>query len=513
MQKWTWIFLLLFVAAVGIFLVDLPGKILTHYHDLEKIQPTLANVYLYGVFALLVLLVGLTIYVAGKLFYNSRQQTKRDDPSFQPKTEQERRDAIAENAQEAIRVAKKGAAEDQEVIAQEVKALEEKESTGTLEIVAFGTVSSGKSSLLNALAGQELFHSDVKGGTTTEVHDVAWPGGEKIILKDTPGLAEVSGAMHEALARREASSADIVLLVIDGDMKSFEHAALQALAGVNKRVFLCLNKSDWISERNRDLLVQQLRGRVKGMIAPNDIMVVRAKATERPRTRVLPDGTEHEEMVPVPLDICPLTDRILEVTKRSGKDLLLANVLLRSNMLVAEAKDRVRAHMDKRAQAVVDSHMWQAGAVAALPLPTLDLIGTSAVIVKMAVELSSVYGQRMTMEDAGALLRELGKNLVGLLGMHAVAPTVATLSASLIKSVPGIGSLIGGAVQGFTQALITRWIGLVLIDQFRSGTREKAGSYKELARRKWEELTSPAALAGFLKTWKSHSEKSDSESS
>jgi GTP-binding protein EngB required for normal cell division/uncharacterized protein (DUF697 family) len=507
MPKWTWIFLLLFVAALGGFLIDLPGRILTHYHDLEKIQPVLAKVYLYGAFALLAALVGLAIYIVGKLYYSSKQRSKRDNPTSQPKTPQEQKDAIAKNAQEALKVAEKGDAADREAIVKQLKTLENKQDTGTLEIVAFGTVSSGKSALLNALAGQDLFHSDVKAGSTTEVREVAWPSGEKIVLKDTPGIAEVSGASRDALARNEALSADVVLVVIDGTLKSFEHAAIQALAGVNKRVFVCLNKADWISARDREVLLDQLRGQVKGMIAPDDIMVVQAKASERLRTRVLPDGTEQEEVVLVPPDISPLTDRILEVTQRDGKDLLLANVLLRSNKLVAEARDRVRAYMDKRAAAVVESHMWQAGAVAALPLPTLDLIGTSAVIVKMAAELSSVYGQSMNLDDAGKLLRELGKNMVGLLGMHALAPTVASLSASFIKSVPGVGTLIGGAVQGFTQALVTRWIGLVLIEHFRSSTREDAGSFKELARKKWEELTTPDALARFLKTWQSHSQK------
>ena len=36
-----------------------------------------------------------------------------------------------------------------------------------LEIVAFGTISSGKSSLLNALAGRPVFRTNVVGGTTT----------------------------------------------------------------------------------------------------------------------------------------------------------------------------------------------------------------------------------------------------------------------------------------------------------------------------------------------------------
>lgn len=503
----------LFVTGLGVFLLGLPSKILAQYHDLEKIQPAIAKIYLYGAFALMVFLAFLGVYIACKLYYNSRQRSKRDNSSFQPKTDQEISIAIEENIGEAAKVAEKGDASAQEFIADEVKKLDEKQSTGVLEIVAFGTISSGKSSLLNAFAGRDLFHSDVKGGTTTEVHEVTWSRSDKIILKDTPGIAEVSGEEHETLARREASTSDIVLLVIDGALKNFEHAALKALSALNKRVFLCLNKADWISASDREILLVQLRDQVKGMIVPEDIIVVKAKATQRPRTRVLPDGTEQEVLVPVPVDISSLTERLLKVTESEGKDLLLANMLVRSEILVAEAKDLVRAHMDKRAKAAVESHMWQAGAVAALPLPTLDLIGTSAVIVKMAVELSSVYGQPMTWEDAGKLLRELGKNLVGVLGMHAITPTVATLSASLVKSVPVIGSLIGGAVQGFTQALVTRWIGLVLIDHFNASTREQAGSFKELARKKWEELTSPAALSGFLKTWQTHNQKSDSQPS
>src|SRR5262249_53345624 len=48
-----------------------------------------------------------------------------------------------------------------------VERLEAKEQTARLEIVAFGTISSGKSSLLNALAGSEVFQTDARGGTTT----------------------------------------------------------------------------------------------------------------------------------------------------------------------------------------------------------------------------------------------------------------------------------------------------------------------------------------------------------
>ncbi|MFO1489813.1 MAG: GTPase [Kiritimatiellia bacterium] len=62
-----------------------------------------------------------------------------------------------------------------------------------LEIAAVGTVSSGKSALLNALAGRKAFASDVRGGTTTALADTAWDAHEEVRLVDTPGLGEVGG--------------------------------------------------------------------------------------------------------------------------------------------------------------------------------------------------------------------------------------------------------------------------------------------------------------------------------
>ena len=61
----------------------------------------------------------------------------------------------------------------------------------TIEITAFGTISSGKSSLLNALVGKPVFVTDVRGGTTTLRNETDWPGYGKVRLIDTPGLGEI----------------------------------------------------------------------------------------------------------------------------------------------------------------------------------------------------------------------------------------------------------------------------------------------------------------------------------
>ncbi|MEI7774818.1 MAG: GTP-binding protein, partial [Verrucomicrobiota bacterium] len=370
-----------------------------------------------------------------------------------------------------------------------------------LEIAAFGTISSGKSALLNALAGREVFTSDPCGGTTVRRGEVPWPNDDKITLIDTPGLAEVNNAEHEKIALETARSAEIVLFVIDGALKSFEHDVLTKLSKLSKRVILCLNKADWISESNQVILLDQLRDQLKGIVTLDDIVVVQSQRVFHSRTLVQPDGSEVEETVEVGPNIDQLATRILDVVKKDGRDLLLNNLLLRAHALTDEARNRVRAHLDKRAAEVVDSHAWQAGTAAALmPTPVLDLAASSVVLVKMTYELAQVYGQSITFDAAAKLFREVGKSLVGVIGTAAILPTVA----STLKSVPGVGTITGGVLQGLVQALIARWAGAVMTEHFRNGMNPREGSMAELARVKWEEVTQPTALAALIKAGLTH---------
>ncbi len=145
-----------------------------------------------------------------------------------------------------------------------------------------------------------------------------------------------------------------------------------------------------------------------------------------------------EELVDVPPDISALADRMMDVVRRDGRDLLLANLLLQSRGLVESARTSVQAALDKRAWELVDRYMWGAGGAAALsPLPLLDLAAGSAVSVKMVVELAKVYRQDVDFEVAVNLLGQLGKNLLGILGVTAATPAVTAAVASLLKTVPG----------------------------------------------------------------------------
>ena len=96
---------------------------------------------------------------------------------------------------------------------------------------------------------------------------------------------------------------------------------------------------------------------------------------------------------------------MLEVVKRDGPDLLLANLLLQSRGLVDEAKEQVRKHLDERADQIINRYMWAAGGAAGInPLPLLDIAGSTAITLKMVLDLARVYKQPLDADPAAAVL-------------------------------------------------------------------------------------------------------------
>jgi small GTP-binding protein len=386
-------------------------------------------------------------------------------------------------------------------IAAAVAEIEAKRQSQRLEIVAFGTISSGKSSLLNALAGRQVFRTDVVGGTTATRSEIPWVGSDKdhVVLVDTPGLAEVRGEARAAEAAAAAKNADLVLFVVDGPLKDYECELLEALAAMEKRTVVCLNKEDWYDADQRDELLQQLSEQAARAVKAADVVAVRSRPTMRQRVRVLSDGSEQVEEVPVEPEIGPLARRMLSIVERDGRDLLLANLLLQSRGLVDESKERVLAALDARADEVINKYMWAAGGVAAInPIPLLDLAGGSAITVKMVLDLADVYKQKIDVDTAVTLLGQLGKNLIAMVGASAAAPAIAAGIGSLLKTVPGIGTIAGGVVQGLVQALVTRWIGRVFVEYFRHEMQPPPGGLAELARREWIEVTKPDQLKKLI---------------
>jgi small GTP-binding protein len=491
------------MAFLGTALIAVPTFLVNQFSRID--DPNWAKAYAAAVGVGFLLLAVCCLWLLVRMWRATRRKRRRrhlGSKSPRELTRAEREQQIEDNLQ-AVKDLKSDESLSPEVRRELDPLVDEivtKRTSQTLEIVAFGTVSSGKSSLLNALAGRDVFRTDARGGTTTVRNEIPWPGVDEVVLVDTPGLGEVSGEVRHSQAAEIVRDADLVLLVVDGPLRESEHELLTLLADMDKKILICLNKEDWYSEQERTALVSQIAKQAQQLVDDaRDIVTVRSRPTQRTRVRVLPDQSQSEETVPVEPDIAPLARRMMQIVQHDGRELLAANLLLRSRGLVEEARRRFRDALDSRAWQIVDRYSWGAGGAAALtPFPLVDLVAGCAISSKMVLDLARVYRQEIDTDVAVKLLGELGKNLLAILGTSAALPAVTAAVGSLLKTVPGVGTLAGGALQGVVVALVTRWIGAVFIEYFRNEMQQPHGGLAGLAQRQWERVTSIAELQRLI---------------
>src|SRR5690606_32637322 len=132
------------------------------------------------------LLLGATLWTLATLVRTSlKKERRRKERNRLPSdmTAAERQAEIDENLQlvDRYRSDQNVSPEVQAELEQLKQYVNSKREAQTLEIVAFGTISSGKSSLLNALAGSDVFATDPRGGTTVRRNEIPWPGMDKVL--------------------------------------------------------------------------------------------------------------------------------------------------------------------------------------------------------------------------------------------------------------------------------------------------------------------------------------------
>ena len=129
-----------------------------------------------------------------------------------------------------------------------------------IHIALFGRRNAGKSSLINAITGQDLaIVSDIKGTTTDPVYKAMeiLPLGP-VMLVDTPGLDDEGTLGEERIrkARSVLNKTDLALIVADGKEAisdfSFEKTILDLTKKKNIPAIIVLNKQDeWTSEEDQ----------------------------------------------------------------------------------------------------------------------------------------------------------------------------------------------------------------------------------------------------------------------
>jgi len=112
--------------------------------------------------------------------------------------------------------------------------------------------------------------------------------------------------------------------------------------------------------------------------------------------------------------------------------------------------------------AVVNKYIpWSMGA-GFVPVPLADVAAITGVQLKMLAEISKIYGVEFS-ENRG---KSIVLSLVGGIGSLSLA---AGLFGSLIKVLPGVGTLVGAATLPVVAGGITYATGKIFIQHFESG--------------------------------------------
>jgi small GTP-binding protein len=275
-------------------------------------------------------------------------------------------------------------------------------------VAVLGRVGVGKSSLLNALLGEEVFATDVAHGSTRRQRSRAWPvridGLGGVDLVDTPGIDEIAAAARERLAVRVALGADLVLLVIDADLSRVEAEIVERLLAGGKPLLVVLNRSDCWPAEEIPALLASIRRRLPA--AARHLEPIAVAAAPR-QARLLEDGRVRSEALPP--RVAPLESLLRERLGRHGP-LLLALNALRAADRFSQSLHRCRLRLGRRrAQGMIGRFAAvKATGVAANPLVLLDLAGGLACDSALVLQLCQLYGLPMSRSGARRLLTRLG---------------------------------------------------------------------------------------------------------
>lgn len=235
-----------------------------------------------------------------------------------------------------------------------------------IHIAIFGRRNAGKSSIINAVTGQDLaVVSDVKGTTTDPVSKAMelLPLGPVVII-DTPGLDDV-GALGELRVKKAyqiLNKTDIALLVIDGQegFSGEDEKILERIKSKNIPYITVMNKADLLDEipadSDKTIWVSSVSGYNINKL--KELMAVQMKQDDSGK-KIVGDLVSAGDSVilVVPIDKAAPKGRLILPQQQTIRDLLdhdVSAVVCKENNL----KETLENLRKKPAMVITDSQVF-----------------------------------------------------------------------------------------------------------------------------------------------------------
>jgi len=361
-----------------------------------------------------------------------------------------------------------------------VEGMLDKLQHGHLHIAVFGRVSTGKSSLLNALIGEQRFavsplHGETKKSSMQQWSEVEAAG---VFLIDTPGLDEAGGEVREELAKEVAHRSDLVIFVLDGDITDSEYSALRTLLKQGRPVVVALNKSDLYTQSEREALLATVREKTVGLVQTEDVLAVAAQPRAQQVIEIDDDGNETSSTREREPEIYDLRLRLWEIFENEGKTLAALN----ASLFAADLSDQVGIRMLHARREIGDrlvrTYCVAKGvAVAFNPIPVADLFAAAFIDVGMVVHLSKVYDLPISRREAGSLVSVIAAEAAALMG---TVWALNIVSSALKVGTAGLSTIVTAGAQGAIAYYSTYVVGRIAAEYLSKGKSWGEGGPKQV---------------------------------
>ena len=360
----------------------------------------------------------------------------------------------------------------------QINKLEKKE----LRISVYGRVGVGKSSLLNALIGKQIFPTDVLNGNTKTIKSYTlekrFSSLNKVEIIDSPGIDEINNTNQEEIHFNYILDTDLILFVIDSDLTRIELNSIEQLLRHNKPILIVLNRCDQWNAKETKLILSSIHRKLSFCKQKIKISLVSSSPRE---AKIKPDGTVRSEKKTPKVDI--LKNELKDILDQSGELLICVNSLRIADYLYKSLKENRLLKNKAEAQSLIGKYATlKASGVAINPFLMIDLLTGLAFDSALVIQLSKLYGLEVGGPSARQLVKKLGFQNSLLGGAQiGIQLTLNIFKKILLLAAPLTGglSLAPTALIAIAQATLaihsTKIIGRLAAYKFLRGTNKKDG--------------------------------------
>lgn len=318
---------------------------------------------------------------------------------------------------------------------------EEVEAMATANIMIIGKTGVGKSTLINNVFREKLVETGIGKPVTQHLNKITKQG-IPLTLYDTKGL-ELNAEVQEEIKKEIVGQIDQLLL--NQNVKEYIHVAWYCINSNSNRIEDF--EIDWIKEFSKKLPVIIVMTQCMGLkykefghyIRNLNLPVVNVVPTLAEEIEISPDIT-----IP-PFGLTQLVDVTYDCFNDAAKKAFVNAQMVNLDKKVAAARLAVLPYVTANF------------ATGFAPIPFADAAILVPSQIAMLAHLTAIFGINIEKTLLTSVVTAIG-------GVGGAVVLGRTIVANIMKFIPGIGTVAGGAINGTTAAVLTAALGYAYIE-------------------------------------------------